>query len=214
MMNRCIVLAFVCLASFFLAVSASARNGIYVEGNVGPSILEDSDISGGGISGEAEFDTGFVIGGAVGYRFADGFRVEGGVSYRESNVDKGTYSGGELNGTGDANLTAIMANVYYDFDAGFTFKPYLGVGIGIGIFEVNCDAPGNVLNVDDDSAELAWNVMLGVGYALTEDVELYYGYRYLGTTDPEFDATLLGMSGTLEAEVTIHEVLWGLRYNF
>jgi opacity protein-like surface antigen len=214
MMNKCIVLAFVCLASCSLAVSASARDGFYIEGNVGPSILEDSDISGGGLSGEAEFDTGYVIGGAVGYRLADGFRVEGSVSYRESDVDAVTSGGVELNGAGDANLTAIMANAYYDFDLGIPVKPYLGVGIGVGIIEVNSDDSANVLKVDDDSAEFAWNIMLGAGYAVTEDVDLSFGYRYLGTTDPEFDATLLGVNGTLDAEITVHEVLFGLRYNF
>ncbi len=144
---------------------------------------------------------------------ADGFRVEGSVSYRESDVDEVTSGGVALIGAGDANLTAIMANVYYDFDLGIPVKPYLGVGIGVGIIEVNSDDSA-VLKVDDDSAEFAWNIMLGAGYALNEHVDFSFGYRYLGTTDPEFDATLFGVPGTLDAEITVHEVLFGLRYNF
>jgi opacity protein-like surface antigen len=72
-----------------------------------------------------------------------------------------------------------------------------------------------VLVVDDTSVEFAWNVMGGISYFLTEDWVLTGGYRYFSTTDAELDATLVGLgSGSLKAEVGIHELLFGVRYEF
>ena len=64
------------------------------------SILANSKISGAGISGEAKFDTGFVVGGAVAYRFFDNFRGEANRSYSRSDVGKVTGSGGSLEDSG------------------------------------------------------------------------------------------------------------------
>jgi len=201
------------LFNFGLSADAIASDGAYVELNLGPSIAEDSDISGGGLSGEVDFDTGFAVGGAVGYRLSNGLRAEGNVSYRETDVDEVTGGGIALDGAGDVSLVTVMANIYYDFDLGSPVKPFIGGGIGVGIIDIDSDDSMNVLVVNDDSVEFAWNIMVGAGYGLTESIDLSFGYRYLGTTDPEFDATLFGISGTLDAEITVHEILFGLRYN-
>ena len=216
--NPAASLAFaVCL---LFAYTAGA-DGIYVELAPGVSIFADSDISVFGLSGDVEFDTGFVIGGAVGYRFldqpeglVDQIRGELNLSYREADIEKLTSGGLELPGAGDVSAIALMANVYYDFDIGFPVTPYLGAGIGFAHIEIDSQRNA-ILVVNDDSTEFAWNVMLGASYAASEAIDLSLGYRYLVTTDPEFDASITGVgSQKLDAEISLHEILFGLRYNF
>ena len=85
----------------------------------------------------------------------------------------------------------------------------------VGFIEVD---PGNasVFIVNDEATEFAWTIMFGVFYGVTDTIDLSLGYRYLGTTDPELDATLpfVPASGTVDAEIAAHEILFGFRYNF
>ena len=57
---------------------------------------------------------------------------------------------------------------------------------------------------------------MGASYAVTDNIDLSLGYRYLGTNDAEPDASLplIPASGTVDAEIAVHEILFGLRYNF
>ena len=185
------------------AAPASAQDGLYIEFTPGASFLADSDLSGGGglsgLSAEAEFDSAFVIGGAVGSRFLDSFRGEVNLSYREADIENVTSGGVTL------QVLALMGNVYYDFDLELPVTPYLGAGIGVGFIEVD--------PVNDEATEFAWNIMFGASYGVTDTIGLSLGYRYLGTTDAELDATGPA-SGTVDAEIAVHEILFGFRYNF
>jgi OOP family OmpA-OmpF porin len=193
--------------------SADPEKPFYVEFRAGVSVIPDIDISGGGGSGEAEFDTGFAVGGAIGwYAFPTipSLRTEIDLSYREADVDKI----GPLDGAGEVSVFSAMVNVIYDIDLDFPVTPYIGVGIGLGLADADSDN-GAFLNIDDDSLEFAWNVLLGAAYQLNDSVSLTAGYKYLGITDPEFDTTAAGASFTLDAEdVQSHEFLLGLRYGF
>ena len=42
---------------------------------------------------------------------------------------------------------------------------------------------------NDDDTVVAWQFMLGLAYALTKQVELQGGFRYLGTADLEVERT-------------------------
>ena len=213
-MHRTLVTVFAFSFTLAHAIDVTADDALYVEIQPGVSILADSDISGLGLSGEAEFDTGFVIGGALGYRIFDNLRAEANLSYRQADVDKVTSGAVVLEGAGDASVLALMANVYIDFDFGYAVKPYIGGGIGVGFIDVD-KGSSNILIVDDEATEFAWNIMAGASYRVLENIDLSLGYRYLGTTDPDLDATLVGFgTGKLNAEITVHEVLFGLRYNF
>jgi opacity protein-like surface antigen len=164
-----------------------------------------------------------VIGGAVGYRFLDqpaGFveqvRGELNLSYREADIDKVTSVAGSRLERGDVGAIALMANVYYDFDVGSPITPYLGGGIGFANIDIDSDSDADLV-VNDDSTEFAWNVMLGASYAASEAIDLSLGYRYLSAPDPQFDASsvaVLPTSGKIDAEISLHEILFGLRYNF
>jgi OOP family OmpA-OmpF porin len=193
--------------------SADPGKPFYAEFRAGVSVIPDIDVSGGGASADAEFDPGFAVGGAIGwYAFPSipSLRAEIDLSYRQADVDQI----GPLDGAGDVSVFSAMANVIYDIDLDLPVTPYIGVGIGLGVADADSDN-GAFIDIDDDSLEFAWNVLLGAAFQLNDSISLTAGYKYLGITDPEFDATLFGASGTLDAEdVQSHEFLMGLRYGF
>ncbi len=202
-----------------LSSGASAKDafspGPYIQLDAGLAIVGDSDVSFGGVSGEVKFDPGFAVGGAVGYRFEEWLRVEVNLSYRQADIDKLTALGYTLRGAGDASAFATLANLYIDFKPRSPVTPYVGAGIGVANIDVDSNSSANVLIVNDDSTEFAWNVMAGAAWSVTDDVVLSLGYRYLGTTDAKLDFTVVGVgTGTMDAEFGVHEVMFGARYNF
>ena len=90
-----------------------------------------------------EHDTGFKIGGILGRQLGPGLRVEGEVFLARAKVSKLTHSSitvpalsftlpGELPipVSGTADQLGAMLNVWYDFDTGDVWTPYIGGGLG------------------------------------------------------------------------------------
>jgi len=197
-----------------VAEVASAED-YYVRVEAGASILAPSDIRGGGLTGEAKFDPGFEVGFAGGTRFVGHLRAELALSYREADVKEVKSGAVTLDGAGQVGTFATFVNAYYDLLPDAAINPFVGAGLGFAVIRVDSDAGANVLVVDDTSVEFAWNVLAGAEVPVGDRVALSVAYRYLGTTDPEFDATLVGVGrGTLDAEVTVHEVLFGATFRF
>ena len=89
---------------------------------------------------------GLLAGAAIGYGFANGLRLEVEYLYRESDYDETSDVPGATGATGDKLrqeiLTAtdrvgamdshnLFGNLFYDFQNGTRFTPYLGVGGGL-----------------------------------------------------------------------------------
>lgn len=202
---------------------ADAFDGFYVELRAGASFLEDADNDGPNISGETDFDVGTSFGGAVGYSFARhdfgypflrNFRIEAEVIRQENDVDDVT---GTINISGSPGQSdneflahAFMANVYYDFETRTRFTPYIGVGVGGAIVDLEAGSGANRI-VDDDEAVFAYQARAGVAYELSPNAAITLGYRFLDTIDPEFRA----VDGTeLESEFRSHAAELGLRFTF
>jgi opacity protein-like surface antigen len=134
----------------------------------------------------SETDTGWFIGGAVGYSLGQlvtpGLRVEVEVAYRHNQVDGDWSSATPATSTGvidyDHTSTAVMANVWYDFDVG-GFRPYVGGGIGWADVEVDgayITSPDPVIDASDDG--FAWQLGGGINFPVSPNVQLGFGYRY------------------------------------
>ncbi len=205
-----------------LIASPAAADGPYVALDVGAAIAPNSDLSlPEGISGSAQFNAGFMIGGAAGYRFLDDFRAEVYASYRQTDIDELKLLGVPISTSGDVNAITTMVNAYYDFDFGSPARPYIGGGVGVAWLRVDSKSEFGpfILTADDGSTEFAWNIMAGYAFAITEKFDLSLGYRYLSISDAKLDATLeeVGVgseSGKLDIEYSAHEVMFGVRYNF
>ena len=98
--------------------------------------------------------------------------------------------------SGDVDLLAFMANVYYDFDnLGFRWVPYVGIGGGFAElnndFFVNTDSNFNGLVLKSMSLGShfgsAFQFKAGLTYKISRRLEAYGSYRFLvlGSENPE-----------------------------
>ncbi len=141
---------------------------------------------------DTDFDSGYLLGAALGYRWSDyhvgGFvpRTEFEFSFSENDVSSIDFSG---NGAGNETVIAgsnvssvgLLANLYLDApDAlGDGVTPYFGGGLGVNIIDHNLvyNAAGLNLNDNDDSV-FAWHVTAGVDFELSENVSFFTDIGY------------------------------------
>lgn len=209
-MKTRIITALCCVTPLVFTSAAMAADGPYVSANLGLAMLSDSDITDStvpGIDMELSFDSGWTIGAAAGYRFSN-FRVEGELAYQANDIDETSAFGFSVDSSGDVAGTAFMVNGYYDFVNSSPFTPFISAGLGYANVEINdYTIPGSGIPAyNDDDSVFGYQLGIGVGYSVNENVVLDLRYRYFATEDLEFDTT--------EVEVNSHNFMVGVRYNF
>ena len=148
----------------------------------------------------AQWNTGYVLGGTVGYDFI-GPRIELEGAYRANN---GNLTLGGVAGSAGINFQQInvMGNIYYDFMAGGSLVPYIGAGAGVAF--LNAGALGTSVN----STQFAYQAMVGVGYNLDSTFRINLEGRYMGTTTPNFvhTGTAAGFGYTVTTSPTNNNI--------
>ena len=123
----------------FIDDSNSVEKGTTINPRLGPIGYTANAVN--------EYKTGFRVSGMLGYEFGSGFRVDGEVFFARANLGKLIYKGrtttvpglGTIDIPGDhsipvsgsANQLGGMVNVWYDFNTGSRWKPYVGGGLGL-----------------------------------------------------------------------------------
>ena len=186
--------------TMFIGLGVSAAFAApYVSGNVGAVWLEDSDF---GDEAEISFDTGFGITAAIGNAYENGLRGEVEFGYRTSDMDEfDSDSGSGSIDDGDISTISLMVNGYYDFRPKETICPFIGAGIGYANVEGDIEELGS----EDDNV-FAYQVAVGVAFAINPQTKIDVQYRYFDTDDGDFD--------NLEVEYGTHNAMLGVRYSF
>jgi outer membrane protein OmpA-like peptidoglycan-associated protein len=104
-----------------------------------------------------------------------------------------------------------MANVYYDFEFGSPFVPYIGGGLGVGFNNWKVKIPDADINFDYDSPLFAYQGIAGVSYYITPNLAANVEYRYFGESDAAFTTGSTRIK--LDAPAN-HTVLAGIKYVF
>ncbi len=179
----------------------------YVSGNLGAVWVVDSDLSlyGEDTDVEMSFDTGYGVTGAIGYAvtrdMSYGYRTEIELGYRENDIDKISAKGFASESIdGDISTISVMANGFIEFMPEGTFSPFVGVGVG------GANVEGEDDGGSEDDTVLAYQVIAGVAFPLSQNLKIDVQYRYFATDDPEFN--------DLEVEYGTHNAMLGLRYGF
>ena len=191
--------------------AAAESRGLYLDGRGGVTFVQDADNDALGTNVETSYDPGYSVAGAVGYDFGS-FRLEGEISYREAAVDEIDVGFADLGASGDVYAVAGMVNAYYDFDLGSPWTPYVGGGVGgavVGFDGVDTQALGEFS--EDEDLVFAFQAAAGIGYEFTDNLTLYGGYRFFGTTEPELED---GAGTGFDSEFYSHSIEVGLRYTF
>ncbi len=208
------LLAGICCAGVMMPALSSAQEAaegdaghIYVEPRVGLSLYEDGDVTTPGFPEvTVEYDTGWVVGGAVGYAFDFGLRGEVDLGYRKADVKEGKSGGQILPASGSLSVFNALANLVYEVDfnrvAGdggnpSPVRPFVGGGLGAAV-------------VDDDDGDndtvFAYQAIAGVAWHVSPSWALTATYTYFGTDDAKLDDSDLSYSS--------HNFMAGIRLKF
>jgi len=189
-----------------------------------------------------KYEDGYVGVLSLGWGFGNGLRAEVEGNFR-NNAIKGVsvFGAGFPTTTGRVQQYGGMANLFYDFDPGFFgfgtsyVQPYLGVGAGYVVSEyknVGGFDPGTGVRarINDRDGQFAYQGIAGLAFPLTwagvPGLTFTAEYRFLGTTDPKLQGSLIATTANagvpvgsssrsrIEVENYNHSVLLGLRYAF
>ncbi|MBI4842778.1 MAG: porin family protein [Nitrospirae bacterium] len=194
-------------ASLFLAAGYASAEGLYVGGNLGATLGNDSPFTfhvagyADSASADTEYDTGLLVGGRLGYDLGGNKRIEGEVSYYKSGLARNIEFAGSHILTGDLNIFTFFFNGFYDIKAGPRVKPFLGAGIGIMNIEIQ-----DGVSLHDNA--FAFQMGGGLGVALNEKLTLDFGYKYLASTD----LTFKGDGYSIDSKYSSNNLYLGLRY--
>ena len=156
-----IFVAAAALAVFLLPVFTSDARASEPRWYVGLSVpvmfLDNSDsVTSGTSLGQPysanatnEFSTGFKVSGMLGREFGNGFRLQVEGFFARADINKLSYSGvttqtpqgplslqgSEIPVSGPADQMGAMVNVWYDFNEGSRWRPFIGGGLGFVVVD-------------------------------------------------------------------------------
>lgn len=157
-------------------------------------------------------------------------------------LNKGKGTGGKIAEEMTLKLHKIqtlLLNAYWDFHNSTDFTPYIGAGLGLAFIQVKGSSM-SFLSAEDGSdhsalydkdfgirnnTNFAWQVGAGCSYALTDDIALDLGYRFMSLgnvrsnsvaiRDEHYTNCDMFMNGKTEAKnIYMHQIALGLRISF
>jgi opacity protein-like surface antigen len=130
---------------------------------------------------------GFVGGVAVGTHILPNARVEAELSFTHQGVDDPDFipqwecDPGECPAVGSLSTTYLLGNIWWDFDLGGGFTPYLGAGVGVALVNPNITLydPDIFPGYSWDVGSLAPAAQLGAGVLIdvADNMKVDLGYR-------------------------------------
>lgn len=229
--TACVIFAALLLT--LLAVSP-ARAEWYASGYAGAAFSADTDVdvsvAAFGLSAtdtfkDVELDTSVVFGGKVGHYLEvfPQFGLELEAYHFAPDVDNQTVqtnlSGPTQTGTADIDVTGIGLNGLYRFqllkESAYPrgrLQPYLGVGLGIFIANLETLV---LTQVDDDTdTQVGFQGIAGARYFVSKTVSLFAEYKFIQTSDFEFELSEGALTGRIETDLTSHLIYAGIAFHF
>jgi opacity protein-like surface antigen len=184
----------------------------YVAAALGATHLSNETVKQAGVDITAEFNTGVLGSLAVGHTFG-GLRAEGEFTYTQNELTDLNVPGlGKTTVSGDVSVAALMANVYYDFNADSRWRPFIGAGAGYAHVSINNLTAFGMVVADDTAGAIVYQLKTGIGYAFTDSLEGILGYRFLATGNADFTDT--GGTPFTASGGQFHVIEFGVRYRF
>ena len=212
------------VSAFALASTAFAQDysndGTYISLGGGASMPSSSNINytnalGASANGKTTFDTGYILSGAVGYRWFSGVRTEVEFNYRRSDLN--AISGATA--AGRQQVMGLMGNILFEVGDVGGFRPYVGGGAGVGWNKWNNVQGGTSLTFpagtalyNDRDPAFQWQGIAGVSHALSDGIDVFAEYRYIGLQNNKFASTTVGLATGHDDRS--HNALAGVRFNF
>jgi outer membrane protein OmpA-like peptidoglycan-associated protein/opacity protein-like surface antigen len=172
-----------------------------------------------GLLFHTKLQEGFVADLDAGYNFGR-LRLEAEVAYRRADVRRTTIDHG---GTGFPGLTGLstangdvsalswMGNAMVDILPRSRATPYIGVGIGGVMLQLENYSAGGTTFVNGSDVEVAYQGIAGIRYQVAPSVSLALDYRFFSTTTASLHDT---KGGGFSVPYRSHNVILGIAYHF
>ena len=191
--------------------------GWYLRGDLGYRLQKTSGAEAApGFTSPTTNTLGNVVAGGIGGGYKSGwFRSDLTVDF----TPEANYTGqivSPSDATAKISATTALLNGYFDLGSWYRMTPYIGAGAGI----TNLKMSGYTSTVappfgganPNGRTNFAWAGMAGVAFAVSSNVLVDVGYRYLSLGDA---VTASDAFGSMKLnKITAHEVRVGLRWNF
>jgi len=134
-------------------------------------------------SGRTGFSTDLLAGASVGYRFGNGWRLEGEFAYQSVARDDQPFVDAALQGKGNYASTGVALNALYEFDlfGSPRARTYLGAGL-VALTEVDIDFETAAGERSFSGDATALQLLAGVRYDIGERWFLDLGLRRLAAS--------------------------------
>jgi OmpA-OmpF porin, OOP family len=162
---------------------------------------------------------GFVADLDAGYDFGR-LRLEAEVAYRRAGVQQTTIDRGgtgfpgltgHTTANGDISALSWMGNGIVDILPQSRVTPYIGVGIGGVLLQLENYAAQGTTFVSGSDVEVAYQGIAGVRYQISPSVSMALDYRFFSTTTANFHDT---KGGAFNVPYRSHNVILGIAYHF
>lgn len=195
-----------------------ARNGgWYLRGDVGyywGKVGSAQSASGYPDPTDNKLGNGFFGGVGAGYK-STWLRTDVTVDYGAPMKYEGTIVSSNDTSAKMSAMTALF-NGYLDLGTWYGATPYLGAGAGVAYLKTSdyasTAAPPFAAGLSHTQWNFTWAAMAGVGYAITPNMLVDLGYRYVNYGDVSTASDAFG-SMTLK-NLAAHEVRVGVRWSF
>jgi OmpA-OmpF porin, OOP family len=208
---------------FLLPAPGSAQTpshdaaGYYIRLDAGYGVARDAKATGAPVTGRLN-DVGQspIVAAGVGYRFNRHFRMDLTTGYA------GGYELDDRDGAGngwkaDIDAWSTFVNLYAEYPVG-EWSPYLTAGAGMSRNRTGTltRSPTPLTIPGKTTTEFAWQAGAGVGYSLSPNWSLDFGYRYVDAGEFRSGETASdGSTGnTVRGDLRSHVALLGVRYSF
>ncbi len=190
---------YVLVAAFGLALSGTANAAgmiDYAELVGGATMSPALDAPGGtGFN----MDTGYNVGGTLGWWVGPSFSIEADFFYTNSN-----FSGFDVS----LQTFSTMANALYHLDVGPDYRPFFGVGIG-GVQVTHDD---EFAATSDAAWVFGWQGIAGIAVSVDSKIDFIAEYRYQDAADATIVNPVHPAPGGVQ-EYQSHNISVGLRFN-
>jgi opacity protein-like surface antigen len=117
--------------------------------------------------------------------------------------------------TAKIQATTALVNGYLDLGSWYRVSPYIGAGAGVAytrVFDYAGPAPPLTGDTSNKQWNFAWAGMAGIAFAISHNLMMDVGYRYLNIGDVKTGSDALG--AMTFKNVSAHEARVGLRWSF
>ena len=222
-----------------------AFSGWYIRGDVGAGVAFEPDIRStfeetvyDNRFVHKSIGDSAIIGLGVGYEFNNWLRFDVTGEYRTPQhlhalegysppPDAGLVGTAYDDYTGSVQSSVFLANAYVDLGTWYGLTPYVGGGVGAAytiVSKLTDNGIGGIggygyggygIAPSHGTFDLAWAGMVGMSYALTQNLKLDVGYRYLDMGDAQSAAIACTVPSACEKQhyhLASNDIRIGLRW--